>query len=278
MEGKILVFNATGKQGKAVVEELCKGNYKVRAVTRKISSKKAQKLSGKEIEIVEIDYSSQESLQKVLVGVTRVFFLLPMSKDSETVGKNIIKAIKKAKIEHIVFSSVGGADRKTGIAHFELKWRIEENLRNSGVPWTILRPAAYMEELCRIKGAGIILGLLSCFVPPDKKIQMISITDIAKFVKISFENPKEFIGKAIEIAGDALTLKEMISQLNRISPKPIRVNKWTRLLVPILPKIMKEMLTFYGKDGWQADLKEMKRINPEGLTVEKLLAKKPFIE
>lgn len=80
--------------------------------------------------------------------------------------------------------------------------------------------------------------------------------------------------KLIEIAGDSLTLTEVIAHLNRISEKPIVLSKLARFIVPILPKIVKEMLSFYGKDGWQSDLKEMARINPDGLTFKKLLEKK----
>lgn len=112
MERITLVFSASGKQGSAVVKELSNRDSKIRAATRMMSSKKVQKISDNNTEIVEVDFEKQDSLQKALTGVSRVFFLLPMSKDSENIGKNILEAVKKAKIEHVVFSSVGGADRK----------------------------------------------------------------------------------------------------------------------------------------------------------------------
>jgi uncharacterized protein YbjT (DUF2867 family) len=155
-----------------------------------------------------------------------------------------------------------------------MKWRIEEKLRNSGIPYTILRPAAYMEQFAETKGAGIILGLMSSFMADGKKIQMISTEDIARFVRIAFENPEKYASKSIEIAGDELTPDEIRDQLSLYTKQEIKIRKWPAFFVPILPRIIKEMLVFYGKDGWQADISELKKLNPDMLTLSTLLARR----
>jgi uncharacterized protein YbjT (DUF2867 family) len=274
MYDPILVFAATGKQGRAIVKQLSNAGFKVRAATRKLSTSKTKNIEGENIEIFQVDTNDLISLETAFRGVSKAFYLLPMSKNSEEIGRRIIDAAIKAGIKHLIFSSVGGADRETGIPHFESKWRIEELIRNSSVPFTIFRPAGYMEDFYRPKGAGIFLGLMKPFLPVDKKVQMISTEDIARFVRIAFKEPDNFIGKSIEIAGDSLTLSEITNQLNRITRKNIVISKWPALLVPILPKTMKDMLTFYGKDGWNADLKKMKEINPELITFNDFISRK----
>jgi uncharacterized protein YbjT (DUF2867 family) len=274
MDDPVLIFAATGKQGRPIVKQLSNAGFKVRAATRNLGTPKTKNIEGENIEIFQVEPDDLISLETAFRGVSKAFFLLPMSRNSEEIGRRITEAAIKAGIKHLIFSSVGGADRKTGIPHFESKWRIEELIRNSGVPFTIFRPVGYMEEFYRPEGAGIFLGLMKPFIPVDKKVQMISTEDIAGFVRIAFEKPDNFIGKSIEIAGDSLTLSEITDQLNRITKKNIVISKWPACIVPILPKTMKDMLAFYGKDGWKADLKQMKEINPELITFNDFISGK----
>src|SRR5262249_56055761 len=61
-------------------------------------------------------------------------------------GKNIGDAAKRAGVEHFVYSSAGGAERNSGIDHFESKWEIENYIRKLGLPATMIRPVAFMEN------------------------------------------------------------------------------------------------------------------------------------
>jgi hypothetical protein len=61
-------------------------------------------------------------------------------------GKNMADAAFDAGVEHFVFSSVGGAERKSGIPHFETKWEIENHIRKLRLPATMFRPVGFMEN------------------------------------------------------------------------------------------------------------------------------------
>ena len=61
-------------------------------------------------------------------------------------GIAIADAAKAAGVAHIVYSSVASADRATGVPHFDSKYVVEQHLQESGVPYTILRPVACMEN------------------------------------------------------------------------------------------------------------------------------------
>jgi uncharacterized protein YbjT (DUF2867 family) len=54
----------------------------------------------------------------------------------------LVEAAKQAGVKHIVYSSVGSANQKTGIPHFDSKAEIEEALKASGIPYTIIRPVS----------------------------------------------------------------------------------------------------------------------------------------
>src|SRR5260370_114288 len=61
-------------------------------------------------------------------------------------GRNVAEAAKDARVPHLVYSSVGGAERNTDITHWKTKWAVENHVRQLGLPATILRPAGFMEN------------------------------------------------------------------------------------------------------------------------------------
>src|SRR5205814_8368667 len=96
------------------------------------------------------DLGHPSSRDSALRGVRAVYsvqdFWTVGAKREVQQGKNLADAAKKAGVEHFVYSSVGGAERNSGIDHFESKWEVEKYIRKLGLPATILRPAAFMEN------------------------------------------------------------------------------------------------------------------------------------
>jgi uncharacterized protein YbjT (DUF2867 family) len=70
----------------------------------------------------------------------------------------VIEAAKRQGVGHFVYSSVGSADKETGIPHFESKVEVEEHLRSSGLRYTIVRPVFFMENWQRGFGESIRNG------------------------------------------------------------------------------------------------------------------------
>ena len=142
-EKTILVLGATGQQGSAVASHLLKDGWKVRAMVRNPNSDQAQALGQRGIELVQGDLNQPSSLQEAMKGVYGVFSMqTPVEGTAAETrqGKAVADAARETGIRHLVYSSVGGAERRTGIAHFESKWQIEEHIRALGLPATILRP------------------------------------------------------------------------------------------------------------------------------------------
>src|SRR5690349_6049700 len=139
----IRVTGATGQQGGATLRHLQQHRFPVRAVTRDPNRPKARTLAGRGIEVVSADLDKPESLTRVLDGVYGVYSVQSRSDGIETEvqrGINLADAANRARISHFVYSSVGSADRNTGIPHFDSKFKIEQHIQATGLPYTIIRP------------------------------------------------------------------------------------------------------------------------------------------
>src|SRR5262249_25705297 len=141
-------------------------------------------------------------------------------------GKNMADAARAAGVNHFVYSSVGGAERKSGITHWETKWEIEKYIRKPGLPATFLRPAAFMENyyIAAVE-IGILKGKLADPIRGDKPYQTIAVDDIGAFGALAFERPRDFIGIELEIAGSELTNIQAAEIFGRVLGKPVRFQK-----------------------------------------------------
>lgn len=126
---------------------LAKGQQ-VRVMTR--HPEKAASLAKAGAEVVQGDLTNQAILQMALRGVHGVFAMsTPFEEGMEAEvrqGTMLADAAKQAGITHYVYTSVGSAHRNTGIPHFDSKWKVEQHIRQIGLPATILRPVWFMEN------------------------------------------------------------------------------------------------------------------------------------
>lgn len=129
-QNRILVFGATGQQGGAAARHLLARGWKVRALVRDLSKDSAQELKHQGVDIVQGDLNHPASLHTAMEGVYGVFSVQTFAdagvEAEERQGKAVVDAAQEAGVSHFVYSSVGGAERESGVAHFESKWRIEK--------------------------------------------------------------------------------------------------------------------------------------------------------
>ena len=208
----ILVTGATGKQGGAVARELLTAGHRVRAMTRHPDSEHATELAANGAEIVQGDLDDESTLGKALAGAWGAFAVQNTweagVEREEAQGKRFAEAARKAGVQHFVYSSVASADRRTGIPHFDNKFRIEQRVRELGFPsWVIIRPVFFMENLLSPNNlAAIRNGQLPMGIKPTTPLQMIAVADIGKYGKLAFEERDRLAGRAFDIAGDELTM------------------------------------------------------------------------
>src|SRR3984893_12796188 len=150
----ILITGVTGNQGGAVAQALQGAGFHLRGLTRKPDGERAAALArqGVDVDFGKGDLDEEASLRRALAGAWGVFSVQNTAEAGvereEAQGKRLAMLAREAGIEHYVYTSVGSAHKRTGIPHFDNKWRIEETVRGLRFPsHVILRPVFFMENL-----------------------------------------------------------------------------------------------------------------------------------
>ena len=134
-------------------------------------------------------------------------------------GKRVADAAKEAAVKHFIYSSVGGAERNTGIPHFESKWHVEQHIRELELPYSIVRPTTFMTNLMESPANMRFDGSSMMQREKMKPLQMIAVQDIGKWVAHMFLNRDKFLGKAVEIAGDEVDFPKMMAAYKKVYGK-----------------------------------------------------------
>jgi len=275
----ILVTGATGQQGGAVSRYLLKDGWKVRALCRDTNKPAAQELKKLGAELIQGDMNSPEDLKKAMKNVYGVFsvqnFWEHGYEGELKQGLNVVDAAKAENVRHFLYTSVGGAERSTKLPHFDVKFEIETHLKSLGLPYTIIRPVFFMENFNAWFKPTEENGNLSLAVAlkPETKLQIIATDDIGAFALKIFNNPEEYLGKEIELAGDELTMPEVASVFTKVYGKE---TKHVELPVDTLIANNKEvglMFQWFIEKGYQADIKKLKEIHPGLMSFETWLSK-----
>jgi uncharacterized protein YbjT (DUF2867 family) len=233
--GPVLVIGATGQQGGAAAYELLERGRTVHAFVRDAGKPAAQALQAAGATLVTGDLDDPASLRAAMAGADGVFLALTMMTGGLQVtadgvaaevrrGTAVAEIAKQTDIGHLVYSSIRGADSDSGISFVESKGRIEAHIRAVGVPATILRPVSFMDNFATWNRPAPIDGelTLSLGMRPEAQLQMIAARDIGAFAAVAFERPDEFVGRHLDIAGDALTGPEIAETMSRAADVPIR--------------------------------------------------------
>ena len=268
-DNPVLVAGATGRQGGAVARHMLRRGWKLRALTRNPKSYAARELAEKGVELVQGDLEDPASLERAARGVYGVYsvqdFWTVGAKREVQQGKNLADVARKAGVEHFVYSSAGGAERNSGITHFETKWEVEKHIRSLCLPTTVFRPAAFMETYHILEvEVGLLKGKLADPIRGDKPYQTIATDDIGGFVALAFERPRDFIGMELEIAGSELTNLQAAEVFSRVLNRKVKFQKLPMPIVRLfLGKEFYEMFHWFNNQGFQANIPELRRKYPE---------------
>jgi uncharacterized protein YbjT (DUF2867 family) len=275
----IAVNGATGQQGGAVARKLLADGWKVRALTRDVNKPAAQELATLGAEVVAGDMEDRAELDAAFKGAYAVFsvqnFWLPnVGFEGEiSQGKNVADAAKAAGIEHLVYSSVGAAHRGMGQKHFESKWIIEQYIQSLDIPYTILRPAAFMDNqnwsrTYILSGTYTGLGLRA-----EKGIQTVAVEDIAVFVALALADAKTYQGRTLELAGDELTDSQTAETFTKVIGRPVTLGAPAGNRRGASEEEMAAMFNFFNGKGYDADIPALRKLHPGLLTFEQYLRK-----
>jgi uncharacterized protein YbjT (DUF2867 family) len=274
-ERLILVTGATGNQGGAVARHLLQhGNFTVRTFVRDPNKPAAQALQQAGAELVVGDLNDRDSLDRALQGAYGVFSVQNFQEGLDTEirqGKALADAAKAAGVQHFVYSSVGSAERNTGIPHFDSKFQVEEYIRAIGLPYTIMRPVYFFYNYNAMQPM-LEQGRLPQPLSPDRKLQQLSEEDYGEMVAEVFERPAEFLHSEKEVASVDMTMTEIAAVFSRVLGKPV---EYQQIPFEAFEQQAGEEVTimyrWFENVGYNANLAELKRDFPAPTDFESYL-------
>src|ERR1700758_1052309 len=265
----ILITGVTGKQGGAVARALEGAGFNLRGLTRKPDSEPAATLAHRGVEIIKGDLDDEASVRRALAGAWGVFGVQNAGEAGvereEAQGKRLATLAREAGVEHYVYTSVGSAHKRTGIPHFDNKWRIEETVRGLHFPsHVILRPVFFMENL--LASFSLQGSTLAWALGPATKLQMIAVDDIGWFGARAFTDAAALNGREIDLAGDVRTMAESAEILTETLGRTIAFAQTPIEQVRQYSKEMAVMLQWFERVGYSADIAGLEREFGRALT------------
>ena len=178
---KILVTGGTGNVGGAVVRESLKRGAQVRVLARK--QPEAGKLPAG-VEVAIGDLLDPVSVEQAMQGVDKLFLLNAVVTDELTQALIAYGIAKRVGLKHVTYLSVFKVDQFRDVPHFASKLAVENALREFGVPYTILRPAYYIQNDATLKNALTGPGVYPMPIG-TQGIAAVDVRDIAEAAAIS---------------------------------------------------------------------------------------------
>jgi uncharacterized protein YbjT (DUF2867 family) len=247
LNATILVAGGTGLLGSAIASRLLDAGRHVRILTRDAS--RAAALIRKGAEVATGDLTDAASLRPACADTTHVVttanaFVNPGSRAVTAVdeegNRHLIDAAREAGVRRFVFTSALIPEAYTRVDYFAAKRHTEDYLRSSGLTYTILRPAAFMEIWARIIGEPIMrTGSTRIFGDGRNPMNFVAIDDVAAIAVEALDDPRA-VNATIDIVGpDNLTLLQVAEVFERIRGRPARKRRVPVPVMRILSPLMR---------------------------------------
>ncbi len=258
----VLVTGATGNQGGAVVDHLLASEepFEVLGLTRDASGEVAEALADRGVRMVEGDLNDPDSVRPHVAEADAVFAVTnfwTQGYDAQVQqGKNIADVAAEEGVEQFVFSGVGSHHEQTGVPHFDSAWEIERYAAELDLPMTVLQPVFFFQNL-EAFAEDILEGTLALPLAEGVPLQMVDVDDVGRAAAVAFEEPDDFLGERIALAGDELTLEETAAVLSKITDVDVEA-----VHVPIedayesFGEEFTVMCEWFNEVGYSADIEE----------------------
>ena len=250
---KILVTGAGGKTGQAVIDALAKRDVKIRPFLHRPTH------IPHTIEPVIGDMGNTNDWTRAMKGIDKVYHICPNMAEQEVVyGRLAIAAAQQANVQQFVYHSVLHPQTQKMPHHWH-KLRVEEMLLESGCPFTILQPTAYMQNIRanwqHIRKTGIYAVPYAIIAP----ISLVDLHDVAEIAATVLTEPGH-IGATYELVGtQALTQIEIANILSHVAGIPIIAQEITHKiwqqnaqatnLTPYAIETLLKMFRYYARYG-----------------------------
>ena len=267
MRKEVLVTGATGQQGGLVARNLLAKGHRVRAFVRNTESDASQELLELGATLAEGDFNDVKSIRAAVEGVDTVHIVTNMYEgiDKETPqGIRVVDAAVDAGVEHIVLSSVAGANTNSDVPHFESKFSVEQHLERVARNWSIVAPVFFMENFVLPWNLPTLkAGKIRQAIGESTPLQMISSTDIGAFIAHVIDQGESFYGKRVEIAGDSLTGPQIAGAIAATSNESIVFEEQPRDEVAAFGEDVALMFDWFEQVGYDVNIEALHARYPE---------------
>jgi len=182
-----LITGAGGKTGRTLIKRLSKIEG-VCAFAHREEHVSILKSLGADKVIIG-DMRDQAAIHSAMQGARSVYHICPnMNPDEVGIGKLVIDEARKAGVEHFVYHSVLHPQTEQMSHHWQ-KMRVEEMIFESGLPFTILQPAPYIQNLSAGWKSIVEDGVLRVPYSVHSKFSFVHLEDVAEVAKIVLTEP-----------------------------------------------------------------------------------------
>jgi uncharacterized protein YbjT (DUF2867 family) len=263
----VFITGASGNQGGATARNLAENGCFVKALVRNETSPKAEKLKRPYIQLIKGDLNDPSTYKSQLTnidGAFAVFTFMNGVKKEIAEGISFIDAAREMNVPFILYSSVIGADSGSGIPHWESKNEIEQHLKRSGIPYTIIRPSYFLENFFipdvhkRIRKGKMVTP-----IKKDKVMQFISTEDVGRICAHILMNKDQYFGRTITIAAGQMDMQTAAKTFTNILGKPISYSQLPGLLTRIFLGSDLHTMFKYINNNDVLFVKDMQRLKRE---------------
>ncbi|MEV0719001.1 SDR family oxidoreductase [Asanoa sp. NPDC050611] len=234
----ILVTAANGLVSREVLRALAAvGTEPVRALVRDPESVK--KVDG--VEYVAADLDHPATLGPAFEGVDKLWLLTPMGAQAPAQSSDLLWAARQAGVRHVVRLSAIGAAHDAPTRNGRLHALSDEELQESGIAWTILRPTNFMQNLLGSVNGEEMFGIYG-----EGRVGAVDVRDIAAVAAEILRSPERHAGRIYTLTGPvSISLHEAAEEAARVLGRPVKY-------VPRDPEAVRTFLIEVGLPEWYA--------------------------
>ncbi|MDL5511167.1 SDR family oxidoreductase [Arenibacter sp. M-2] len=212
----IAITGANGHLGKATIQFLLQKVAPTNIVAIVRNPETINDFKEQRVIIRQADYNDYETLKQAFKGVEKVLQISTIGVDVETAKqqeKNVVNAMAKNNIKHIVYTSMVQARPNTIFQGTETQYHTEELIKKTNIPYTFFRNSMYMEAIPELIGNALQTNEIR--YPSGKgKVSFVSRTDIAEAIaNVLTERTRQ--NQTYEITGNtAYSFAELAQLIN----------------------------------------------------------------
>jgi uncharacterized protein YbjT (DUF2867 family) len=256
----ILVTGSAGKTGRALLRALSARGEEARALVHRPEQARLVTEAGAR-DVVVGDMCYPETIKRATDQVRAVYHIPPnVHPDEITMGTIVINEVRSAGVEHLCYHSVLHPQTEEMPHHWN-KLRVEEQLFRSGLPFTILQPTIYMQNILTQREQIVAEGRYVIPYAAETHLSMVDLEDVAEAAAIVLTELGH-VGATYELVGTAaLSQNELVDVLGRALGRPVSVERisteiWERQaraagLGDYAASTLVKMFDYYEKYGFE---------------------------